>query len=97
MTYLDSVANTIRQEVPADALPSGDTTALFRMYAVLLLAKGSRVAAEDVHNAWVAWMANLGESHEAMVPFAALDAETKAEDSPYVAAIRAAAQLHAKQ
>lgn len=58
------------------------------MYAVLLLAKGESVSAEDVHNAWVAWMAARGEIHESMRPFSELTSATKAEDSPFVMAIR---------
>lgn len=91
MTYLDVVAADIRNAVPADDLPDGDATALFRSYAVLLLAKGGAVTVEDVHNAWVAWMAGRGEEHESMVPFAELPASTQAEDMPFVVAIRSVA------
>ncbi len=90
MTYLDEIGEAIRSAVPAEALPD-DTTDLFRSYAVLLLAKGEAVTREDVHNAWVAWMASRGEEHESMVPFAELPAATQAEDSPYVLAIRSVA------
>ena len=92
MTYLDEVADAIRNAVPAESLPDGDTTDLFRSYAVLLLAKGEAATREDVHNAWVAWMASRGEDHESMVPFDELPASTQAEDSPFVLAIRAVAR-----
>ncbi len=92
MTYLDAVAEEIRRAVPGDALPAEDTSGLFLMYAVLLLAKGEAVTREDVHNAWVAWMADKGEAHESMAPFAELPPETQAEDSPFVVAIRAVAR-----
>ena len=62
---------------------------------VLLLAKGEEVTREDVHNAWVAWMLDKGEAHESMVPFAELSAETQAEDSPFMAAVRAVARERA--
>ncbi len=97
MTYLDSVAADIRNAVQADALPEGDTTGLFRSYAVLLLAKGGAVTGEDVHNAWVAWMASKGEDHESMVPFNQLPTETQAEDSPFVEAIRSVARSSEEQ
>ena len=90
--YLDELAEAIRRAVPAKALPDGDTSSLFRMYAVLLLAKGEEVSRADVHNAWVAWMAERDDNHEALVPFSDLDASTQAEDSPYVIAIRAVAR-----
>lgn len=88
MTYLDQIAHAIRQAAQPDALPDDDTTDLFRLYAVLLLAKGSVVTHEDVHNAWVAWMLSKGEHHPSLVPFDNLDAQTQAEDSPFVEAIR---------
>lgn len=96
MTYLDQVAATIREAVPVDALPEGDTTNLFLLYAVLLLAKGEDVTRRDVHNAWVAWTISKGEAHESLVPFDKLDPRTQAEDSPFVIAIRAAARALAQ-
>jgi hypothetical protein len=95
--YLDELARAIRQAVRPDALPDGDTFALFRVYAVLLLAKGEQVTRADVHNAWVAWMADQDGDHESLVPFSDLDAETQAEDSPYVRAIRTVARSMAKE
>jgi hypothetical protein len=92
MTYLARLAERIRQAVPAEALPDEDTSGLFLIYAVLLLAKGEEVTREDVHNAWVAWMTSRGEAHEAIVPFEELPLETRGEDSPFVAAIRAVAR-----
>lgn len=95
MTYLDALADEIRGAVAADALPDEDTSSLFRIYAVLLLAKGGEVTREDVHNAWVAWMLDKGRTHESLVPLAELSAETQAEDSPFVVAIRAIARRRA--
>lgn len=91
-SYLDDVATTIRAHVPADALPSGDLDALFRLYAVLVLAKGETVTAEDVHNAWAAWMQESDVEHDSLRPFDELDTATQAADDPYVDAIRAAAR-----
>lgn len=94
MTYLHDLANEIRSEVPDDVQPDGDTTDLFVLYAVLLLAKGELVSCEDVHNAWAAWKMIRGEEHESVRPFADLSAATQDEDSPFVLAIRRVAQRH---
>lgn len=95
MMYLDELAEAIRQAVPPNELPDGDTSFLFRVYAVLLLAKGDQVTHADVHNAWVAWMAGRDGNHEALVPFKDLTTNTQAEDSPYVVAIRCVAHSRA--
>jgi hypothetical protein len=94
MTYLDALADEIRGVVAADALPDEDTSSLFRIYAVLLMAKGQEVTRGDVHNAWVAWMLDKGERHESLVPYAELSAETQAEDSPFMVAVRTVARRH---
>ncbi|MFD8732503.1 hypothetical protein [Streptomyces sp. NPDC059611] len=92
MTYLDSLAALIRSCLPLDAEPPKDSAALFRMYAVLLKAKGEQVTDEDVHDAWSAWMQDVDSTHEALIPFDELDPETRAFDAPYAEAIRAAAR-----
>lgn len=92
MTYIEEIANAIRSEVAPSALPCGDSSNLFLMYAVLLLARGQDVSREDVHNAWVAWMVSRGEEQASMVPFDQLPSGTQAEDSPFVAAIRTVAE-----
>ena len=92
MTYLEEIAAAIRRAVPSDALPNEDTASLFRIYAVLLLAKGQNVSREDVHNAWVAWTVSKGENHESLVPYSELSSDTQSEDSPFVLAIRIVAR-----
>ncbi|MEU6867519.1 hypothetical protein ABZ924_30495 [Streptomyces sp. NPDC046876] len=92
MTYLDPLADLIRTCLPPDAEPPDDSAALFRMYAVLLRAKGEEVTDEDVHDAWAAWMQTVNSAHEALIPFDDLDPETRAFDAPYAEAIRAAAR-----
>jgi hypothetical protein len=94
MTYLDRVAQDIRNEVPPALLPAGDVDLLFRIYAVLALALGDRVTAEDVHNAWSAWALETQGRHESVRPFYELDESTQAQDDPYVAAIRKVARTH---
>lgn len=76
--------------MPADQLPDGDTAPLFRLYAVLVLAKGSATTAEDVHSAWSAWMAGVDPAHKSIVPFANLPPDVRREDDVFVRAIHAA-------
>ena len=92
MTYLEEIATVIRDAVPSEAMPDGDTMTLFLMYAVLLIAKGLDVSREDVHNAWVAWTVSKGEDHESLVPYSELSSDTQSEDSPFVVAIRIVAR-----
>jgi hypothetical protein len=92
VTYLDELAAEIESLVPADAVPDGDTRPLFRLYALLALAKGRAVDAADVHNAWAAWMNERDPSHRSLKPFEELDAETQASDAPFAEAIREVVQ-----
>lgn len=94
MTYLDDLGAEIKRQVPPDLLPTGDTESLFRLYALLLLVKGTEVTARDVHNAWAAWMQGRDPGHRSIKPFAELDAQTKASDEPYAEAIRSVADSY---
>jgi hypothetical protein len=91
MNYLDRIAAAIKQQVSSEKLPDEDTAALFRLYAVLALAKGSQVTLEDVHNAWSAWMIERDPGHESIRPLAELSPEVQREDEPYLNAIRVVA------
>jgi hypothetical protein len=91
LNYLDAVAERVRQHVPPDVLPEGDSRELFRLYALLALAKGVATQSEDVHNAWAVWMLGRDPSHRSLRPFDELDADTRQADEPFVEAIRAAA------
>ena len=94
MTYLDDVAREIERHVAPELMPDADLGVLFRIYAVLALAKGSDVEAADVHHAWAAWMEERDPGHPSIRPFDELDPETQAADRPYVEAIhRAVAAL----
>ncbi|HEY7950427.1 MAG TPA: hypothetical protein VID51_06275 [Solirubrobacterales bacterium] len=92
MTYLDELADEIERHVPAEVLPDDDIRSLFRLYALLALAKGSSVEVADVHNAWAAWMQERDPSHRSLRPFEELDAETQASDIPFTEAIREVAE-----
>ena len=97
MNYLDNLASEIRAAVPPKDLPDKDTRDLFRLYALLLLAKGETVDAADVHNAWCAWTANQDPDHESLIPFADLSDSMISQDAPYVEAIHSVAQNRASR
>ena len=89
MNYIQSIAEKIKAAVPAEKLPDApNIDALFASYAVLLLAKGEAVTAEDVHNAWAAWMSQDNEAHSSIKPFSELSGDIQLEDEPFVHAIR---------
>jgi hypothetical protein len=90
LNYIDQLAQRIREEVPPDALPEGDTTSLFRLYALLGLAKGQAVTAKDVHDAWAVWMTGRDPDHSSIEPFQELSPSTRSEDAPFLAAIKRA-------
>ena len=92
VNYIDQIAEAIKREVKANNVPADDGGSLFRLYAVLALAKGTQVTADDVHNAWSAWKIMIDPSHEAIKPFAELSPEIQAKDAPYVEAIQAVAR-----
>lgn len=87
MNYIDDIAAEMRRRVPDDVLPHGDTSMLFRMYAMLALSKGLDVTAADVHDAWSVWMLSLGQDHSALRPFSELREDVRQGDIPYVKAV----------
>ena len=92
MNYVDELAKAIRGAVPPDLLPDGDTSVLFRLYAVLAMAKGEGVVLEDVHDAWSAWMSEQNRGHPSLKPLAELPTDVRRSDEPYLNAIRAVAR-----
>jgi hypothetical protein len=92
LSYVEELAEAIRRAVPPELLPDGDNSTLFRMYAVLAMAKGQSVALEDVHDAWAAWMSEQNPRHQSLKPLADLPAEIQSADRPYLDAIRAVAR-----
>jgi hypothetical protein len=91
-TYIQQLADEIRHSTPENLVPDGDTDSLFLIYAVLALAKGTKLSAADVHNAWAAWMSQKDPNHEAIRPYEELSEEAKSEDSPFAQAIRSVAR-----
>jgi hypothetical protein len=92
LTYIDQLAQAIRAKVAPEYLPEEETTNLFRIYAVLALAKGEAVEAADVHDAWSAWMSEVDSGHRSIKPMAELSSETQAFDEPFAEAIRVVAR-----
>lgn len=91
--YISELAEAICAAVPEDHRPrSGDDLRLFRLYAVLARAKGVAVTAEDVHDAWSAWMGDRQSAHPALVPYAQLNPEQQRQDVPFLQAIAAVAK-----
>jgi len=91
LSYLSLDAARIRAALPEGSSVPDGADDLFLLYAVLMRAKGANVKAEDVHDAWAAWMLGVDPTHESIVPYAELDPATRAEDRPFLLAIRRAA------
>jgi hypothetical protein len=89
---MDDVADLVRECLPSEARPPEDATALFLIYALLVRAKGDATTAEDVHDAWSAWMATVNPEHDALLRFDELSPEARAQDTAYVHAIQEAAR-----
>jgi hypothetical protein len=92
VSYIDEVAGAIRRRVPERLIPEGDADALFRIYAVLVLAKGESVEHEDVHDAWSAWMTGHDPDHRSLKPLAELPSDVRDTDEPYLEALRMVAR-----
>lgn len=57
-------------------------------YALLVHTTGEHTTAANVHDAWAIARTNVAPSHPDLVPFAALDADTRGLDEPFAAVIR---------
>jgi hypothetical protein len=86
-SYIDRIAAEIRRAADPDAAQTDEDLGLYRYYAVLLLAKGQGVTAEDVHNAWSAWASEHEPDHRRLLPFKELSLRSQRDDLPYVEAI----------
>lgn len=95
LNYIERDAALIREMLPEGTEVPDNADTLFRVYAVLMRAKGGDTSASDVHDAWSAWMTGTDSDHESVEPFAELDSETQAEDGPFLLAIREAAAKRA--
>ena len=95
-SYLSDDADLIRSELPPGTRPPPDSDQLFILYALLMRAKGEEVTAEDVHDAWAAWILGREGTHKSLLPFESLDPEIQREDYPYVEAIHRAVRRRAR-
>lgn len=87
MNYVDLLATEIQRMAESKVVLPDDDASLYRLYAVLLLAKGQEVTAEDVHNAWVAWASDHEPDNRSLRPFKELSLETQRKDDRFVEAI----------
>lgn len=92
MNYLDKLAAEIQRTAEPESHPPDEDLPLYRLYAVLLLAKGTDITDEDVHNAWAAWASERDPDHHNILPFKELSLRTQRKDDQYVEAIRAVAE-----
>src|SRR4051812_29503929 len=86
--YLDDLAQKIREHIPQGRMPDGDAQELFRLYAVLLRAKGSSVTNSDIHDAWSLWMATRDDKHASLIPYEDLAKDVREEDAVFTVAVR---------
>lgn len=87
MNYLDRIAAEILRAADPEAAPPYEDLPLYRLYAVLLLAKGKDVTMEDVHNAWAAWASDHQPESRHILPFKELSLRVQRKDRIYVDAI----------
>ena len=88
-TYIDEVIEKVQQET---GLKSKET---LKMYALLVLVKGTEITLSDVHDGWSMMMnfkeANpphcYGHEHKSIVPFDQLSVETQERDRKYMEAL----------
>lgn len=92
MNYIEYDANAIARHLPPGTKVPPNSEALFRIYAVLMRAKGTQTQLEDVHDAWTAWISHTESDHESARPYAELDPETQSADKPFLDAILAVAK-----
>lgn len=93
MNYIDTIADAILRETGGPGLfdIALCDRILYRMYAVLALAKGTRVEDKDVHDAWAAWESGIIPDHRSLIPFRDLDSAVRLLDRRFTNAIRTVA------
>lgn len=88
MNYLDLLAAEIQRTADPEATPPDEDLPLYRLYALLALAKGQEVTAEDVHNAWATWASDHQRDSRHLIPFKELPLSVQRKDDLYVQAIQ---------
>jgi hypothetical protein len=74
--YIDRIASQV------EALLPDCPKELLRIYALLILVKGTFVTAQDVHDAWSVWTAAVRPDHRSLVPFDELTPQVQELDEP---------------
>jgi hypothetical protein len=92
VNYLDKLGAEIQRIADPDAVPPDADLPLYRIYAVLLLAKGNDVTLKDVHNAWAAWASDHDPGNRNLLPFKELSLSVQLKDQLYVDAIHQVAE-----
>lgn len=90
MDYITQRAHEIFTYAHGGGVPTPGDIILYRIYAVLSFAKGRETTAEDVHDAWSAWISTLHPDHRSLKPFSGLDPHVQEMDDLYVHAIHRA-------
>lgn len=85
--YIDDLAEDIYEALHDHVSIPADEVALYRLYALLGLVKGTAVTRENVHDAWAVWQLATMPEHRSIRPFAELSPEVQALDAPYAGAI----------
>lgn len=85
-TYIDKIAFAVAAKCGMSMFNPGDRR-LLRIYAVLVLAKGTATTKRDVHDAWAAWAVDEHIVHKSLKQFDELKPETQDLDEPYRQAI----------
>lgn len=88
-TYIDELIDQVQQRTGLKGKE------ILKMYALLVLVKGTDITLSDVHDAWSMVMnfkeANppycYGHEHRSIVPFEQLPVETQKRDEEYVEAL----------
>jgi hypothetical protein len=89
MNYIDQLAKAIYDEGNSSGAMDDVEWSLYRMYAVLALAKGHEVTPRDVHDAWAAWATEHRFQTKNIIPFDDLSPDVQHMDDRYVNDIHA--------
>lgn len=92
LDYITARAHRIYELAEGGGEPNAKDIALYRLYAVLSFAKGTKTTAKDVHDAWSAWAVVDRPGHRSAIPFDELSLDVQRMDDVYVKAIHEAAR-----
>jgi len=84
--YITPIIEALQEEMEMNSL------LLARLYALLVLAKGTKTTMEDVHDAWSLWCEDTRPDHRSLVPFDQLPAHIQEYDRKYMDVIHRVAK-----